>query len=204
MADGFRSTLHQLVALHEFEGKRFNRYHELGEYALGKRLGDFAVITPQLIVSAHRCSLPHTITRPWWTTLQRRGSCTGSSGGLGCQVWLSMTACRGMNLSSHLMLEGSLLVDDNHQQIAITTVACGASSEREAGIYIVSSTGHGWAGDHLLCDRGRSFVPLLGIHLQQGAHRRMQRGFRPIRLDCKSLSQFADMYSSVFESVGGM
>ncbi len=44
------STLHQLVALHEFEGKRFNRYHELGQYALGKRLGDFAVITPQLIV----------------------------------------------------------------------------------------------------------------------------------------------------------
>jgi len=41
----------QLVALHEFEGKRFNRYHELGQYALGKRLGDFAVITPQLIVS---------------------------------------------------------------------------------------------------------------------------------------------------------
>ena len=43
-------TLHQLVALHEFEGKRFNRYHELGQYAFGKRLGDFAIITPQLIV----------------------------------------------------------------------------------------------------------------------------------------------------------
>ena len=43
-------TLHQLVALHEFNGKRFNRYHELGQYAFGKRLGDFAIITPQLIV----------------------------------------------------------------------------------------------------------------------------------------------------------
>ena len=43
-------TLHQLVALHEFNGKRFNRYHELGQYAFGKRLGDIAIITPQLIV----------------------------------------------------------------------------------------------------------------------------------------------------------
>lgn len=43
-------TLHQLVALHEYKGKRFNRYHELGQYAFGKRWGDIIVITPQLIV----------------------------------------------------------------------------------------------------------------------------------------------------------
>lgn len=28
-------TLHQLVALHEYKGNRFNRYHELGVYAFG-------------------------------------------------------------------------------------------------------------------------------------------------------------------------
>ena len=28
--------LWQLIQLHEIQGRRFNRYHELGQYALGK------------------------------------------------------------------------------------------------------------------------------------------------------------------------
>ena len=30
--------LWQLIELHEIKGKRFNRYHELGQYALGETL----------------------------------------------------------------------------------------------------------------------------------------------------------------------
>ncbi len=30
--------LWQLIELHEIKGRRFNRYHELGQYALGKLL----------------------------------------------------------------------------------------------------------------------------------------------------------------------
>lgn len=30
--------LWQLIELHEIKGKRFNRYHELGQYALGENL----------------------------------------------------------------------------------------------------------------------------------------------------------------------
>lgn len=29
--------LWQLIELHEIKGRRFNRYHELGQYALGKQ-----------------------------------------------------------------------------------------------------------------------------------------------------------------------
>lgn len=29
-------TLWQLVQMHEMDGRRFNRYHELGQYAFGK------------------------------------------------------------------------------------------------------------------------------------------------------------------------
>lgn len=43
-------TLWQLVELHEFKGHRFNRYHELGQYAFGPRLGLWLVIPFQLIV----------------------------------------------------------------------------------------------------------------------------------------------------------
>lgn len=43
-------TLWQMCALHEVKGKRFNRYHELGQYAFGQRLGLWLVIPCQLIV----------------------------------------------------------------------------------------------------------------------------------------------------------
>lgn len=42
--------LWQLIELHEIKGRRFNRYHELGQYALGPRLGLWTVIPCQLIV----------------------------------------------------------------------------------------------------------------------------------------------------------
>ena len=31
-------TLRQLVAMHEMDGRRFSRYHELGQYAFGASL----------------------------------------------------------------------------------------------------------------------------------------------------------------------
>ncbi|KAL3153488.1 hypothetical protein ABBQ38_011819 [Trebouxia sp. C0009 RCD-2024] len=43
-------TLYQMCALHEVAGRRFNRYHELGQYAMGRRAGLWVVIPCQLIV----------------------------------------------------------------------------------------------------------------------------------------------------------
>ncbi|KAL3142007.1 hypothetical protein ABBQ32_004648 [Trebouxia sp. C0010 RCD-2024] len=43
-------TLYQMCALHEVAGRRFNRYHELGQYAMGRRAGLWTVIPCQLIV----------------------------------------------------------------------------------------------------------------------------------------------------------
>ena len=43
-------TLWQMCALHEIKGKRFNRYHELGQYAFGQKLGLWLIIPCQLIV----------------------------------------------------------------------------------------------------------------------------------------------------------
>ncbi|CAK9219726.1 unnamed protein product [Sphagnum troendelagicum] len=46
-------TLWQLVQMHEMKevpGKRFDRYHELGQHAFGKKLGIWLVVPQQLIV----------------------------------------------------------------------------------------------------------------------------------------------------------
>jgi hypothetical protein len=45
-------TLWQLVEMHELEaepGRRFNRYHELGQYVFGEKLGLWLVVPQQLI-----------------------------------------------------------------------------------------------------------------------------------------------------------
>lgn len=44
-------TLWQMVEMHEIvEGKRFDRYHELGQEAFGEKLGLWIVVPQQLIV----------------------------------------------------------------------------------------------------------------------------------------------------------
>ncbi|KAM0947022.1 putative amino acid transporter, transmembrane domain-containing protein [Dioscorea sansibarensis] len=44
-------TLWQMIEMHEtVPGKRFNRYHELGQHAFGEKLGFWIVVPQQLIV----------------------------------------------------------------------------------------------------------------------------------------------------------
>ncbi|KAF8013858.1 hypothetical protein BT93_I1654 [Corymbia citriodora subsp. variegata] len=44
-------TLWQMVQMHEMvPGRRFDRYHELGQYVFGKKLGLYIVVPPQLVV----------------------------------------------------------------------------------------------------------------------------------------------------------
>ena len=44
-------TLWQMVEMHEIiSGKRFDRYHELGQQAFGEKLGLWIVVPQQLIV----------------------------------------------------------------------------------------------------------------------------------------------------------
>ena len=44
-------TLWQMVEMHEMvKGKRFDRYHELGQHAFGEKLGLWIVVPQQLIV----------------------------------------------------------------------------------------------------------------------------------------------------------
>ena len=44
-------TLWQMVEMHEMvPGKRFDRYHELGQYAFGEKLGLYIVVPQQLVV----------------------------------------------------------------------------------------------------------------------------------------------------------
>lgn len=44
-------TLWQMVEMHEMvPGKRFDRYHELGQYAFGEKLGLWIVVPQQLVV----------------------------------------------------------------------------------------------------------------------------------------------------------
>ncbi|KAJ0973099.1 hypothetical protein J5N97_021058 [Dioscorea zingiberensis] len=49
-------TLWQMVEMHEMvPGKRFDRYHELGQYAFGEKLGLYIVVPQQLIVQIGTC-----------------------------------------------------------------------------------------------------------------------------------------------------
>lgn len=49
-------TLWQMVEMHEMvPGKRFDRYHELGQQAFGERLGLWIVVPQQLIVEVGVC-----------------------------------------------------------------------------------------------------------------------------------------------------
>lgn len=44
-------TLWQMVEMHEMvPGKRFDRYHELGQFAFGERLGLYIIVPQQIIV----------------------------------------------------------------------------------------------------------------------------------------------------------
>ncbi|KAL2559919.1 Lysine histidine transporter 1 [Forsythia ovata] len=49
-------TLWQMVEMHEMvPGKRFDRYHELGQYAFGEKLGLWIVVPQQIIVEVSTC-----------------------------------------------------------------------------------------------------------------------------------------------------
>ncbi|KAK6922359.1 Amino acid transporter, transmembrane domain [Dillenia turbinata] len=49
-------TLWQMVQMHEIvPGKRFDRYHELGQHAFGEKLGLYIVVPQQLIVDVGTC-----------------------------------------------------------------------------------------------------------------------------------------------------
>ncbi|XP_076905728.1 lysine histidine transporter 2-like [Bidens hawaiensis] len=49
-------TLWQMVQMHEMvPGKRFDRYHELGQHAFGEKLGLFLVVPQQLVVEVGTC-----------------------------------------------------------------------------------------------------------------------------------------------------
>jgi len=49
-------TLSQMVQMHEMvPGKRFDRYHELGQHAFGEKLGLFLVVPQQLVVEVGTC-----------------------------------------------------------------------------------------------------------------------------------------------------
>lgn len=49
-------TLWQMVEMHEMvPGKRFDRYHELGQYAFGEKLGLYIVVPQQIVVEVSTC-----------------------------------------------------------------------------------------------------------------------------------------------------
>ncbi|XP_057516367.1 lysine histidine transporter 1-like isoform X1 [Amaranthus tricolor] len=55
-------TLWQMVEMHEIvPGRRFDRYHELGQYAFGEKLGIWLVVPQQLIVQAG-CDIVYMVT----------------------------------------------------------------------------------------------------------------------------------------------
>ena len=47
--------LWQLIELHEIKGRRFNRYHELGQYALGEYCCNAILLLPLHMVQKSCC-----------------------------------------------------------------------------------------------------------------------------------------------------
>ncbi|KAL2926176.1 Lysine histidine transporter 1 [Bienertia sinuspersici] len=55
-------TLWQMIEMHEIvPGKRFDRYHELGQYAFGEKLGLWLIVPQQVIVQAG-CDIVYMVT----------------------------------------------------------------------------------------------------------------------------------------------
>lgn len=49
-------TIWQMVEMHEMvPGKRFDRYHELGQHAFGEKLGLWVVVPQQIVVDVSSC-----------------------------------------------------------------------------------------------------------------------------------------------------
>ncbi|KAL3147305.1 hypothetical protein ABBQ32_002791 [Trebouxia sp. C0010 RCD-2024] len=82
-------NLRQLCSMHEINGKRMNRYHELGQYAFGKRAGLWAVIPFQLIVMVG-LGITYSVTAG--KSLQAVYLMCGGSGHIGLSVWIVIFA----------------------------------------------------------------------------------------------------------------
>ena len=65
-------TLWQMVEMHEMvPGKRFDRYHELGQHAFGEKLGLYIVVPQQLVVQVGAC-ITYCITVSLGASLWRK------------------------------------------------------------------------------------------------------------------------------------
>ncbi|DBA74512.1 TPA: hypothetical protein ACH3X2_000973 [Trebouxia sp. C0005] len=82
-------NLRQLCSMHEINGKRMNRYHELGQYAFGQRAGLWAVVPFQLIVMIG-LGITYSVTAG--KSLQAVYLMCGGSGHVGLSVWIIVFA----------------------------------------------------------------------------------------------------------------
>jgi amino acid permease len=129
-------TLHQLIDCHEHNGKRFNRYHELGQYALGHRLGSFAVVVPQLIVMiglgiTYSVTGGRSLYRFWGITCSKNelGECNTS---FGLSAWIVLFSgiqlifiqCPNFNALSSISFLAAVM------SLSYSTIAIGGSIDQ--------------------------------------------------------------------------
>lgn len=82
-------NLRQLCSMHEIAGKRMNRYHELGQFAFGPKLGLWIVIPFQLIVMVG-LGITYSVTAG--KSLQAVYLMAGGTGSVGLSCWIIMFA----------------------------------------------------------------------------------------------------------------
>jgi amino acid permease len=124
-------TLWQMCALHQIKGKRFNRYHELGQYAFGQKLGLWLVIPCQLIVMIG-LDIVYCVTGGKSMQYVYQQTCGTDCASFGLSAWIVVFASISMVLSQipnfHKLSIISLLAAV--MSIGYVTIAIGVASHR--------------------------------------------------------------------------
>ncbi|KAK9806840.1 hypothetical protein WJX72_004583 [[Myrmecia] bisecta] len=120
-------TLWQLCAMHEWKGKRFNRYHELGQYAFGPRAGLWIVIPFQLIVMIG-LGIVYCVTGGKSMHAVYQLTCGENCTSFGLSAWIivfiaiQLILCQGPNFNSLRFISLSAAV----MSLSYSTIAIGA------------------------------------------------------------------------------
>ncbi|CAK0779930.1 hypothetical protein CVIRNUC_004892 [Coccomyxa viridis] len=121
-------TLWQLCVLHEIDGKRFNRYHELAQHAFGRTLGNWILLPPQLIVLVG-LGITYTVTGGQSLHAAWQLLCQEPCRPFGLSAWivvfsgvqLILSQCPNFNALTMVSLAAAVM------SITYSTIAFGAS-----------------------------------------------------------------------------
>ncbi|KAL3139320.1 hypothetical protein ABBQ38_003657 [Trebouxia sp. C0009 RCD-2024] len=143
-------TLWQLCYMHEIDGRRMNRYHELGQYAFGKTAGLWAIVPFQLIVMIG-LDIVYMVTGG--SSLQQFYILCGGTASFGLSAWIVVFAATEL-ISCQL---------PNFNALFIVSLVAAVTSISYSTIGWVSAVADGKTADVSYAIKGDGTHKLMGI-----------------------------------------